>query len=143
MKYLWIWAILSFVAYGLYNMNQTGPVDTGMSKTSIPICSSGKRVTCVIDGDTFWLKGTKYRLKDVDTPEVNGHCKGEQQLASRATKALATFLSSGNINLRTYGKGHYGRTLVKVTVNGQDAGNTLIQKRLARSWPNGRKFWCN
>ncbi|WP_319568992.1 thermonuclease family protein [Cohaesibacter marisflavi] len=143
MRNLGIWAVLSFAVYGLYvmNENQTTPTDHG--RVSMPICSSGKRVSCVVDGDTFWLKGTKYRLKDVDTPETNGQCSGEQRLAANATRALSSFLSKGEISLRTYGEGYYGRTLVKVSVDGQDAGKYLLQQRLARRWPDGPKFWCN
>ena len=30
---------------------------------------SGPRVTCVVDGDTFWHDGLKYRAFGFDTPE--------------------------------------------------------------------------
>jgi hypothetical protein len=29
----------------------------------------GKTVTCVVHGDTVWFRGTKYRFKEIDTPE--------------------------------------------------------------------------
>src|SRR5688572_20285327 len=32
----------------------------------IPVCDSDKRVSCVVDGDTVWIAGTKYRLEDID-----------------------------------------------------------------------------
>lgn len=37
--------------------------------SAIPICASGKRVTCVVDGDTVWVKGVKYPFEEIDTPE--------------------------------------------------------------------------
>ena len=62
---------------------------------AMPICGSGKRVTCVVDGDTFWLGGVKYRLKGVDTPEVHGKCRNERRLAKKATEALREFFERG------------------------------------------------
>ena len=35
-----------------------------------PICGYGKRVTCIVDGDTFWMNRQKYRLYGVDAPEA-------------------------------------------------------------------------
>lgn len=34
-----------------------------------PICGGGLRVTCVVDGDTFWLNRQKIRIADIDTPD--------------------------------------------------------------------------
>lgn len=112
------------------------------SAAAMPICGSGKRVTCVVDGDTFWLDGAKYRLKDVDTPEVHGKCRDERRLAKKATEAFASFLGRGPLQLRTYGRGRYGRVLVRVSVGGVDAGEWLMQNGFARSWPDGDKWWC-
>src|SRR3569833_2644119 len=37
------------------------------------MCAEGERntstKTCVVDGDTLWINGTKYRLESFDTPE--------------------------------------------------------------------------
>lgn len=143
MRNLGYLAVLSFAVYGLYMMNENQTTETSHARTSMPICSSGKRVSCVVDGDTFWFNGTKYRLKDIDTPEVDGTCREEKRLAANATRALSLFLSKGEMKLRTYGTGHFGRTLVNVSVGGQDAGTHLLQRRLARHWPDGHKFWCN
>ncbi len=37
---------------------------------AIQKCGSGKRITCVVDGDTMWLRGEKIRMKGYDTPET-------------------------------------------------------------------------
>nr|WP_321525152.1 thermonuclease family protein [uncultured Cohaesibacter sp.] len=109
---------------------------------AMPICGFGKRVTCVVDGDTFWLNGEKLRLKDVDAPELHGKCRNERRLAKKATEALGSFLGRGRLHLRSYGRGYYGRVLVTVSVGGVDAGEWLVQNRLARRWPDGPKWWC-
>src|SRR5918999_1157509 len=61
-----------------------------------PVCGSGKRTTCVVDGDTVWFEGVKYRLEEIDTPE-KGHlaeCMQEGLQAIEATKRLAEILST-------------------------------------------------
>jgi hypothetical protein len=58
------------------------------SATYFPICGGGQRVTCVVDGDTFWLEGQKIRVADIDTPEISSpRCDAEFQRCSgsRAT----------------------------------------------------------
>ena len=63
---------------------------------SFPVCGGGARSTCVVDGDTFWLEGTKYRIADIDTPEVsNFGCAAEKALGDRATERLAALLNAG------------------------------------------------
>jgi len=52
----------------------------------LPLCDSGARVTCVVDGDTFWLDGVKVRITDIDTPEVSDPlCAAEAALGARAS----------------------------------------------------------
>lgn len=56
-----------------------------------PICDSSPRITCVVDGDTVWFEGVKYRFADIDTPEKGAlaECMQEGLWAFEATKRLA------------------------------------------------------
>lgn len=65
---------------------------------AIEQCGSGKRYTCVVDGDTIWLRGEKIRLQGFDTPETTTNiCGGssEVELGKRAARRLAELLSQG------------------------------------------------
>ncbi|MHB0951211.1 MAG: thermonuclease family protein [Allorhizobium sp.] len=49
-------------------------------------CGSGKRLNCVVDGDTLWSHGVKIRVADIDTPEIGQpRCAAEKALGERAT----------------------------------------------------------
>jgi len=112
---------------------------------AIQMCGSGKRFTCVVDGDTIWLKGEKIRMMGYDTPEpMTGICGGEKEkrLAARASKRLVQLLNENNSTILRTGKDKYGRTLATIRINGKNVGDILIAEGLARSWPNGREFWC-
>ncbi|WP_244580200.1 thermonuclease family protein [Cohaesibacter gelatinilyticus] len=107
----------------------------------------GKRITCVIDGDSFWLNGKKYRPIAYDTPEPRTGVCGEafeKQLAAKATARFIHLLNSNDWEIiRTGRKDRNGRHLVHVRINGRDIGDILISEGLARRWPNGHEWWCD
>lgn len=112
----------------------------------IPICRGGRRVTCVVDGDTIWLEGEKIRLLGIDAPEIGNtaDCLKEKRIGRIATERMAAIVSSGPIELRRRGKDRYGRTLATVFVDGRDAGELLRADGLAVEY-RGRATaapWC-
>ena len=99
-----------------------------------PICSSVERVTCVVDGDTVWFQGTKYRFADIDTPEKGGlaECVQEGLQAIEATKRLAVILSSNAFSIEPSGTDRYGRTLARFVVGNTTAGEMLVSEVMDR-----------
>lgn len=100
----------------------------------------------VIDGDTFDYAGTRVRIADIDTPEVNGRCAYETELAAQATQRLGDLLGQGEFELRPVRDGRdedrYGRKLRIVTRDGRSVGDTLVSEGLARTWSGRREPWC-
>ena len=68
---------------------------------SFALCAGSVRIDCVVDGDTFWLGGTKIRIADINTPEVSSpNCAAEAALGRRATTRLRELLSAGSFQLQ-------------------------------------------
>lgn len=109
---------------------------------AFPVCGSGKRRTCVVDGDTFWFEGEKIRLETIDAPEVEGQCGHERKLAAAATARLAEILSSQALTITRNGVDRYGRTLARVSGSAGEAGSILVREGLARPWAGRREYWC-
>lgn len=113
---------------------------------SIEKCRGRNRVTCVVDGDTFWLDGVKLRVAGYDTPEPQSNiCGGRREvlLANKATARFIEILNTTNIQIEyLHRKGRMNRELVVVYSNGRDVGDILVAEGLAREWPDGREFWC-
>lgn len=119
----------------------------------LEMCINGqkrsKTETCLVDGDTIWLNGVKYRLKDFDTPEPTTRIcggKAEIKLAHQASDRLLFILNSNDWTIETYGREQGGsgkRTLATISVGGRDVGDILIEERLARRWPDGDEWWCS
>ena len=112
---------------------------------AIGMCGSGPRVNCIVDGDTFWLNGEKFRAVGYDTPETTTNlCGGnaERQLGQQASRRLMQLFNETQITLLRQGEDRYGRTLAVVRSDGVNVGDILIGEGLARSWPDGCEFWC-
>jgi endonuclease YncB( thermonuclease family) len=108
-------------------------------------CQGGHRVTCVVDGDTFWLDGTKIRIADINAPEVSHpSCAYEAQLGARATQRLTDLLNAGEFTLATQGRAtdRYGRALRVVLRRQRSVGMMLQAEGLAEAWTGHRRNWC-
>ncbi|GGD12852.1 hypothetical protein GCM10011335_14620 [Aureimonas glaciei] len=115
---------------------------------SVPVCSGGDRakrkVTCLVDGDTGWHDGMKWRTAGIDTPEIDhAACPRERQIGTRARDRLRQLMSAGYA-LDRQGSDNHGRALVTITLgDGRDAGQVLIDEGLSQAWPNSGNPWCD
>lgn len=108
-----------------------------------PLCAGGRRVTCVVDGDTVWLRGEKIRIEGIDAPELsNPGCRSEAALAEEARLRLAAILNTHSFVLTRHGKDRYGRTLGRFWIRNRTAGSMLVDAGLARVWTGRREPWC-
>ncbi|MBA5778226.1 thermonuclease family protein [Stappia sp. F7233] len=106
-----------------------------------PVCQGGDRaargVTCVVDGDTFWLAGEKYRLACVDALELR------EPGGVAARNLTARLLALPGVRIVEAGKaGAYGRKLARVQTRAGDLGKVLVSAGLARKvdYANTRGF---
>lgn len=109
------------------------------------LCAPGPRVTCVVDGDTFWYAGTKIRIADINTPETSQpSCAIEAELGRRATRRLVQLLNAGPFTLEVQGRStdRYGRALRVVTRRGTSLAEPLVAEGLAERWTGRRGDWC-
>lgn len=118
---------------------------------AIEICSGGNRaarkVTCLVDGDTGWERGLKWRLLDIDTPETfEAACDQEKEVGERAKLRLQELMAGGYRLVGTGGKDltSQRRDLVRIVLpDGRDAGKVLLREGLAQPWPNKGNIWCD
>lgn len=108
-------------------------------------CGRGARINCVVDGDTFWYRGEKIRIIDINTPEIGQpECAREAELGERATERLITLLNQGPFELQTKGRDRdqYGRLLRLIYRDGESLGDVLVNEGLAEVWKGRRSSWC-
>jgi micrococcal nuclease len=109
------------------------------------LCGVAGRVTCVVDGDTFWYRGQKIRIADINAPEVSHPgCSHEAALGDRATSRLLALLNQGAFTLvaSNRDRDRYGRLLRTVTRDGASVGEELVREGLAEPWKGYRGNWC-
>lgn len=122
-----------------------------LSHAASPIAPFGQcgafsgRDACVVDGDTFWYRGTKIRIADINTPEISSpKCAFEAQLGARATTRLIQLLNEGEFALEPIDRSRdrYGRALYVVTRDGSSLGTRMVSEGLAERWNGFRREWC-
>ena len=109
------------------------------------MCSGPVRINCVVDGDTFWFRGEKIRIADINTPEVSSpECPAEAALGRRATNRLLVLLNEGAFSLESgdRDRDRYDRLLRTVTRDGDSLGLVLVDEGLAEEWRGYRGGWC-
>ncbi|EHJ95543.1 thermonuclease family protein [Agrobacterium tumefaciens] len=136
-------ASLSPLAIGLIAFFVSAPPSSASEAFSI--CGSGQRVNCVVDGDTFWFRGEKIRIADIDTPELSPpRCERERELGIAAKQRLLDILNSGPVSFKTTTRDEdrFGRKLRIVYRDRQSVGDILVAEGLARTWEGSRRSWC-
>lgn len=143
---------LAFLGLGIGLQGQSGNASPAAPRhtrpeqvalpSSIALCGKGRRVTCIVDGDTFWLHGEKIRIANIDTPEVKGRCPAEREQARRATHRLAELLAQAPLTLERTGRDRHGRSLARITIGKGDVGTMLVREGLARPWRGRMEVWC-
>ncbi len=128
----------------------------------IPILSQGVKykgiktaeVLRIIDGDTFEAKifiekgysvKIKVRILGIDTPEKNGDCEEEKEMAKKAKELLKKNLSK-TVRLKNMKDGKYlGRVLSDVILkNGNNLSTILLKSQFVRPYKGKkRKSWCD
>jgi micrococcal nuclease len=121
------------------------PILTPLIAAAFALCASGPRITCVVDGDTFWLHGEKIRIADINAPETHSAaCPAEAVRGAAATRRLIGLLNAGPFALETgtRDRDRYGRQLRIVRRGGSSLGAALVEAGLAERWQGRRGDWC-
>ena len=113
------------------------------------------KVISVYDGDTFRVdidslspivgKNIRIRLNGVDTPEIQGKCQYEKDLALKARDFVRNKLTNAKeIKLTKLQRGKYFRVVADVMVDGVSLEKELLENKLAYNYTGGKKSsWCD
>jgi endonuclease YncB( thermonuclease family) len=85
----------------------------------------------VVDGDTFKLNGTTYRVWGIDAPEAPQVCLDGWRAGLEATKALANLISNRVIVCERRDTDRFNRSVAVCRTNGQDIGAAMVSAGLA------------
>ena len=102
----------------------------------------------VLDGDTVWFRGELLRLLTIDAPETrSARCEAEREAGHLASAQLSSLLADSLVEVRRSGRrDEFNRPLVRLFVDGDDAGNKLLLRGHATRYAWGRTYskiyWC-
>ena len=141
LKKISLYFLICFLSLNTYAAKQYGSVTVS-------------KVISVYDGDTFRVnidslppligKNIPVRLEGVDTPEINGKCQYEKDLALEARDFVRSkLLNATEIKLNDLQRGKYFRIVAKVYIDGVSLEEELLQNGLAYQYNGGKKSnWC-
>ena len=83
-------------------------------------------------------------MNGVDTPEIQGKCKYEKNLALKARDFVRIKLTNAKeIKLTNLQRGKYFRVVANVVVDGVSLEQELLDNELAYRYDGGKKLkWC-
>lgn len=97
----------------------------------------------VADGDSFRMDGQRYRLQDIDAPELHQTCKDsagrEWSCGRRARDELRKILTRDAVSCRTITKDRFGRIVATCSAGGRDVGEAMVRGGWATAY-KGRGF---
>ena len=140
-KKISLYLLVCFLSLNTYAAKQYGSVTVS-------------KIISIYDGDTFRVnidslppligKNIPVRLEGVDTPEINGKCQYEKDLALEARDFVRRKLSNAvEILLNDLQRGKYFRIVAKVYIDGVSLEEELLQNGLAYQYNGGKKSnWC-
>ena len=104
----------------------------------------------VVDGDTYWADGVKYREAEIDTPETHqdpksGYkCDAERRLGELATVEAEALLLGRKVWIKPTGRiGQYGRPIVRTRVGRfKWYDEHMLRARLAAPYQGRKHRWC-
>lgn len=124
-------------------------IGTTSTVSALELCEGTNRAennaTCLVDGDTGWENGIKWRSKGWDTPEIGSRakCDAESSLAKQATERAQELLSNDYTIIWHLEKDIFDRRLVNIKLStGEMLGDVLILEGLAVPWPHKKGIWC-
>ena len=90
-------------------------------------------------------KNIPIRLNGVDTPEIQGKCQKEKDLALKARDFVRKKLAyAKEIKLTKLQRGKYFRVVADVMIDGVSLEQELLDNELAYKYTGGKKSsWCD
>lgn len=99
----------------------------------------------VVDGDTLDVRGERIRISNIDTPETGerAQCWAEASLGEAATRDMERQVQfARSLEILREGQDRYGRTLARITIDGEDLGERMVTAGLAARWTGRQWDWC-
>jgi endonuclease YncB( thermonuclease family) len=97
----------------------------------------------VADGDSFRMDGERYRLQDIDAPELHQSCKdnaGRDWACGRqARDELRRLLRQGAVSCQRITRDRFGRFVAVCNAGGRDIGEAMVRNGWATAY-KGRGF---
>jgi endonuclease YncB( thermonuclease family) len=143
---LWIAAFAALTGLGtILGPQPRWPQAATAGTPSAPDAIDPDRIR-IVDGDTFAIGSVRYRVRDLDAPELGARAacalEAERGRAARE-EARRLVRSAKTAALVTDGEtDRFGRTRASLLLDGRDFANLMIRGRHAARFGGRPRDWC-
>lgn len=117
------------------------PSPIAAEEAGFMLCEALPHITCVLSGDSFFLRGQLVRLADIAAPpRYASECPAASILSWKAALRLRDLLNAGPFELEAAGAGDPELRLV--TRHGESLGAQLVTEGLAETRAAQAPSWC-
>jgi len=116
---------------------------------SVVDCSDGDTCRVSLPNLPIFVREQRLRFADFDTPEMNGKCAKEKEMAKRARAMTEEYVTNGGKVFVAPKKStryeRYDDSFGRLLVEAPALKKQLIEEGLARpyNYKDGRKSWCS
>lgn len=119
---------------------QVENVSLGAKPGTFAFCGRSGLNNCVMDGNTFWMKGVRMKLAGIEVPQTDqARCMEERARGFTAKVRLRDMLNSGGFQVAAGGQGAEVKALSR---SGVSFADQLIREGLARRAGSASPSWC-
>jgi len=118
------------------------PAPAAAEEAGFMLCEALPHITCVLSGDSFYLRGELIVLSDAEAPaRYTSACPAASNRSWLAALKLRDLLNAGPFDL---GEASHANEadLRLVTRHGRSIGEQLIEAGLAKARSTERASWC-
>lgn len=117
------------------------PSPIAAEEAGFMLCEALPHITCVLSGDSFFLRGQLVRLADIAAPpRYASECPAASILSWKAAQRLRDLLNAGPFELEAAGADDPELRLV--TRHGESLGAQLVTEGLAETKAAQAPSWC-
>ncbi|MDB5539643.1 MAG: yncB 2 [Devosia sp.] len=119
------------------------PLPSRAEEAGFMLCEAFPHLTCVLSGDSFFLRGQMIRLSDIEAPRRYAlECQAATQLSWKSAERLRDLLNAGPFELEGAELQADGAQLRLVTRDGKSLGDILVAEGLASDRTGTTPNWC-
>ena len=131
------------IGIGAATLSSYDPVAAAAQSKRFGQCYNTDGPNCVVDANTIYVGGAKYRVAGYAAPEIqHAACAAERDRGIAAAVKMVDLLNGGTVTVGAGIRDENGRETHGIEVDGRGVAPTMLDAGLARREGSASADWC-